>query len=326
MKAVQFHDYGGPEVLRYEDAPQPEPGAGEVLVRVHAAGVNPLDWKIRAGYLKAMRPYTLPLILGWDLSGVVESNGPGATRFAPGDAVYSRPDIGRPGAYAEYISVREEELALKPKSLDHVHAAAVPLTALTAWQALFDTGGLSKGQTVLIHAAAGGVGSFAVQFAKWKGARVIGTASARNLEFLKSLGCDQVIDYQTTPFEDVVHDVDVVLDTMAGETRQRSWQTIKRAGVSPLRANDKSEGGILVSTLGPPPAQEDAGAHGVRSAVFWVRADAAQLSEIAALIDSGQVKVHVEAVFPLAQAARAHELSATEHVRGKIVLQVIPGS
>jgi NADPH:quinone reductase-like Zn-dependent oxidoreductase len=310
MKAVQFHDYGSPEVLKYEDVPKPEPAAGEVLVRVHAVGVNPLDWKIRAGYLKAMRPYPLPLILGWDLSGVVESTGPGVKGWTPGDEVYSRPDIGRTGAYADYIVVREEELARKPKSLDHVHAAAVPLTALTAWQALFDTGGLAAGQTVLIHAAAGGVGSFAVQFAKRKGARVIGTASARNHEFLKSLGCDQTIDYQATRFEDVVHDVDMVLDTMAGETRQRSWQVIKKHG-------------ILVSVLGPAPAPGEAEGHGVRSAVFWVRSDAAQLSGIAGLIDSGQIKVHVEAVFPLAEAARAHELSATNHVRGKIVLQVI---
>jgi NADPH:quinone reductase-like Zn-dependent oxidoreductase len=310
MKAVQFHDYGGPEVLHYEDAPKPEPGAGEVLVKVHAAGINPLDWKIRAGYLKEMRPYPMPLILGWDLSGIVEANGSGATRFAPGDAVYSRPDIGRNGAYAEYIAVREEELALKPKSLDHIYAAAVPLTGLTAWQALFDSGGLTAGQTVLIHAAAGGVGSFAVQFAKWKGARVIGTASAKNHEFLMSLGCHQAIDYQTTRFEDVVHDVDMVLDTQAGETRERSWGVIKK-------------GGILVSVLGPPPSQEEADKHGVRSTVFWVRGDAAQLAEIAGLIDSGFVKVHVDAVFPLAEAARAHELSATNHVRGKIVLQVI---
>jgi NADPH:quinone reductase-like Zn-dependent oxidoreductase len=310
MKAIRFHEYGGPEVLRFEDAPKPEPGPGEVLVRVHAAGINPIDWKIRAGYLKAMRPYALPLILGWDLSGVVEQNGPGAARFQPGDAVYSRPDIGRSGAYAEYIAVREEELAPKPKTLDHVHAAAVPLTALTAWQALFDHGGLEAGQTVLIHAAAGGVGSFAVQLAHWKGARVIGTASARHHDYLQGLGCDQVIDYTATRFEDVVRDADVVLDTQAGETRSRSWGVLKKDG-------------ILVSILGPAPSEEEAAAHGVRSALFLVRPDSVQLGEIAGLIDSGQVKVHVEAVFPLAEAAHAHELSASNHVRGKIVLKVL---
>lgn len=310
MKAIRFHEYGDPEVLRYEDAPKPEPGPGEVLLRVHAAGINPLDWKIRAGYAKGLRPTELPLILGWDVSGVVEANGPGATRFQPGDEVYSRPDIGRSGAYAEYIAVREEELALKPKTLDHVHAAAVPLTALTAWQALFDHGGLSGGQSILIHAAAGGVGSFAVQLARWKGARVIGTASARHHDYLKRLGCDQVIDYTTTRFEDMVRDVDVVLDTQAGETRSRSWGVIKK-------------GGILVSILGPPPAPEEAASHGVRFALFLVRGDAAELAEIARLIDAGVVKVHVDAVFPLAEAAHAHELSAGNHVRGKIVLKVI---
>jgi len=310
MKAIRFHEYGGPEVLRYEDAPKPEAGPGEALVRVHAAGINPLDWKIRAGYLQAMRPYPLPLILGWDLSGVVEANGPGAARFHPGDEVYSRPDIGRSGAYAEYIAVREEELAAKPKTLDHVHAAAAPLAALTAWQALFEHGGLAAGQSILLHAAAGGVGSFAVQFAHWKGARVIGTASARHHEYLKGLGCDQAIDYTSTRFEDAVRDVDIVLDTQAGETRARSWQVIRK-------------GGILVSILGPAPAPEEAAAHGVRSALFLVRADAAQLMEIAALIDSGQFKVHLEAVFPLAEAARAHELSAGNHVRGKVVLKVL---
>lgn len=310
MKAIRFHEYGGPEVLRYEDAPKPEAGPGEALVRVHAAGINPLDWKIRAGYLQAMLAYPLPLILGWDLSGVVEANGPGAARFHPGDEVYSRPDIGRSGAYAEYIAVREEELAAKPKTLDHVHAAAAPLAALTAWQALFEHGGLAAGQSILLHAAAGGVGSFAVQFAHWKGARVIGTASARHHEYLKGLGCDQAIDYTSTRFEDAVRDVDIVLDTQAGETRARSWQVIRK-------------GGILVSILGPAPAPEEAAAHGVRSALFLVRADAAQLMEIAALIDSGQFKVHLEAVFPLAEAARAHELSAGNHVRGKVVLKVL---
>jgi NADPH:quinone reductase-like Zn-dependent oxidoreductase len=310
MKAVRFHRYGGPEVLKFEDAPKPEPGPGDVLVRVHAAGINPLDWKIRAGYVQAMLPFSLPLILGWDVSGVVEANGAGAARFKPGDEVYSRPDIARSGAYAEYIVIREEELALKPTSLDHVAAAAVPLAALTAWQALFDHGGLEKGQSVLIHAAAGGVGSFAVQLAHWKGARVIGTASARHHDYLKNLGCDHVIDYTAHRFEDAVRGVDVVIDSQAGDTRARSWGVLKK-------------GGILVSLLGPPPSAEDATEHGVRSALFLVLPDAAQLTEIANLIDAGIVKVHVDAVFLLAEAAKAHELSATNRVRGKIVLKVL---
>jgi NADPH:quinone reductase-like Zn-dependent oxidoreductase len=309
MKAVRMHAYGGPEVLRYEDAPRPEPGPGEVLAKVYAAAVNPVDWKIREGYMKAMRPYPLPLILGWDFSGVVEATGAGVTQWKKGDEVYGRPDIGRDGAYAEYIAVKAAEIAFKPKSLDHVPAAAIPLAGLTAWQAIFDVGGLSAGQRILIHAAAGGVGSFAVQLAKWKGAYVIGTASARNHMFLKELGADETIDYQSTPFEKVVQDVDLVLDTMAGDTRTRSWQALKK-------------GGILVSILGPPSAEE-AARYGVRAGSIFVQPNAAELKELATLADSGKLRAIVEAVLPLQKAARAHEMNQTLHTRGKIVLQVV---
>ena len=308
MKAVRLHGYGGPEVLRYEECPRPEPGAGEVLVRVHAAGVNPVDWKIRAGYLKGYLDYALPVILGWDFSGVVESVGPGVVGWKAGDEVYSRPDISRDGAYAEYIVVRAPEIALKPKSLDHVHAAAIPLAGLTAWQAL-EAGGLTAGQKVLIHAAAGGVGSFAVQFAKLKGARVAGTASGRNQAFLKELGVDEPINYETTRFEDVVKDADMVLDALAGEVRTRSWKTLKK-------------GGILVSILGPAP-EEEAKAHGARQTGVMVQGNGAQLAEIAKLVDAGKVKVILDAVLPLAEAAKAQEMNATGHTRGKIVLRVI---
>src|SRR5579864_2585188 len=231
MKAVRIHTYGGPEVLRYEDAPRPVPAAGEVLIKIHAAAVNPVDWKVRAGHLKDMLKYQLPLIPGWDAAGVIEDVGAGVARLKHGDEVYTRPDIMRDGTYAEYIAVREAEVALKPKSLDHVHAAAIPLAALTAWQALFDAGGLSAGQRVLIHAAAGGVGSFAVQFAKWKGAHVIGTASARNAELVRSFGADQFIDYRSTRFDDVVKDADVVFDTVGGDTQERSWKVLKKGGI-----------------------------------------------------------------------------------------------
>jgi NADPH:quinone reductase-like Zn-dependent oxidoreductase len=309
MKAVRIHTYGGPEVLKYEEAPRPKPGAGELLIRVHAAGVNPVDWKIREGYFKQRLNYSLPLILGWDLSGVVEATVPGIVRLKAGDEVYSRPDIARDGAYAEYIVVRESEVALKPRSIDHLHAAAIPLAALTAWQSLFDAAGLGAGQKVLIHAAAGGVGSFAVQLAKWKGAHVIGTASGRNQEFLRKLGADQTIDYQTTHFEDVVHDVDVVFDTIGGDTQRRSWKVLKK-------------GGILVSIVGPPSAEE-AAAHGVRQASVFVQPSATQLTELANLVDSGKLKPVVETVLPLSEARRAHELSQTGHTRGKIVLRVV---
>jgi NADPH:quinone reductase-like Zn-dependent oxidoreductase len=309
MKAVRIHEYGGPEVLKYEDAPRPQPAPDEVLVRVHAAGVNPVDWKVRAGFAKERLRYTMPFIPGWDVSGVVVETGLDTVRLKVGDEVYSRPDISRDGSYAEYMVVRESEAAIKPKSVDHVQAAAIPLAALTAWQALFDAADLSAGQKVLIHGAAGGVGSFAVQFARLKGAHVIGTASKKNHEFLRSLGAEETIDYTTTKFEDVVRDVDVVLDTITGETTERSWQVLKK-------------GGILISIL-QPPSPEKAAAHGVRCAHVFVQPNVEQLNEIAKLVDSGKLKVNVEKVFPLWEARAAQELSATGHVRGKIVLRII---
>jgi NADPH:quinone reductase-like Zn-dependent oxidoreductase len=309
MKAIRFHSYGAPDVLVYEDAPKPEPAAGEVLVKVHATSVNPIDWKIRAGHLRGFRDYPLPFILGWDVSGVVESVGSGVTAFKPGDEVYGFPDTARNGAYAEYIAVEQTKLAHKPARLDHIHSAAIPLTGLTAWQALFDTARLAAGQKVLIHAAAGGVGHLAIQFAKLKSLYVAGTASGRNQEYLRDLGCDLPIDYQTTRFEDVVHDFDAVIESMGGEVRTRSWKVLKR-------------GGILVALIGPPPSEEDAKAHGVRASIIWGQMNAGQLAEIAKLADSGQVRPDIAAVFPLRDAAKAHQMSETEHVRGKIVLQV----
>jgi NADPH:quinone reductase-like Zn-dependent oxidoreductase len=271
--------------------------------------VNPVDWKVREGYLKDRLNYEMPYIPGWDVSGVVEAAGAGAARFKKGEEVYSRPDSPREGAYAEYMVVKEAEVALKPKTLDHVHAAAVPLASLTAWQGLFDMGGLRAGQKALIHGAAGGLGVFAVQLAKWKGACVIGTASARNQDFLRQLGADEAIDYATKKFEEIVRDVDVVFDTIGGETQARSWPVLKK-------------GGILVSTVSPPSAEE-AARRGVRQCVFMVRPNATQLTEIAKLIDSGKVKVFVETVLPLSEARRAQEMSQTGHTRGKIVLRVV---
>jgi len=309
MKAVCIYSYGGPEVLVYEDAPRPHPDAGEVLVRVHAAGINPVDWKIREGHLKEMLHHTLPLVLGWDVSGVVEALGSGVTRLKVGDEVFSRPDIARDGAYAEFIVIRESEAALKPKSIDHLHAAALPLAGLTAWQSLFDAGGLSAGQRVLIHAAAGGVGHLAVQLAKWKGAHVIGTASARNHDFLRKLGVDQVVDYATVRFEEAVAPVDVVFDTLGGAIQERSWKVLKR-------------GGILVSVVSPPSA-ERATAHGVRQAFVFIQPYAARLAEIATLVDGEKLKAIVETILPLSDATRGQELSERGHTRGKIVLRVI---
>ena len=308
MKAVSIYSYGGPEVLVYEDAPRPHPDAGEVLVRVHAAGINPVDWKIREGNLKGMLHHAFPLVLGWDLSGVVESLGSGLSRLKVGDEVFSRPDISRDGAYAEFIVVKDSELALKPKSIDHLHAAALPLAGLTGWQTLFDAGSLSAGQRVLIHAAAGGVGHIAVQLAKWKGAHVIGTATAKNHEFLRKLGVDQVIDYNTERFEEVLQPVDMVLDTIGGDTQERSWKVLKR-------------GGILVSIASPPKA-EAATAHGVRQAFVFTQPNSAQLAEIAKLADGERIKAIVETILPLSDATRGQELSERGHTRGKIVLRV----
>ncbi|MGA7725206.1 MAG: NADP-dependent oxidoreductase [Opitutaceae bacterium] len=309
MKAVCIYSYGGPEVLIYEDAPCPHPGEGEVLVKVHAAGINPVDWKVREGHLKEMLHHSFPLILGWDVSGVVESLGANLKRLKVGDEVYSRPDISRDGAYAEFIVIKESEVALKPKSIDHIHAAALPLAGLTAWQTLFDAGALSPGQRVLIHAAAGGVGSLAVQLAKWKGAVVIGTASARNHDFLRNLGIDQVVDYERENFEDVVQPVDVVLDTMGGEIQERSWKVLKR-------------GGILISIVSPP-SVEAAAAHGVRQAFVFIKPSADQLTSIAALVDAEKLKAIVETTLPLSDATRGQELSERGHTRGKIVLRVV---
>lgn len=309
MKAVCIYSYGGPGVLVYEDAPRPHPGAGEVLVRVHAAGINPVDWKIRGGHLKEMLHHTFPLVLGWDLSGVVESLGPETTRLKVGDEVFSRPDISRDGAYAEFIVVKESDLAPKPKSLDHLHAAALPLASLTAWQTLFDAAGLLAGQRVLIHAAAGGVGHIAVQLAKWKGAHVIGTASVKNHAFLRKLGVDQAVDYDTERFDEVVQPVDVILDTIGGDTQARSWKVLK-------------PGGILVSIASPPDARV-ATDNGVRQAFVFTQPNAAQLAEIARLADAGKLKVTVETILPLSDATRGQELSERGHGRGKIVLRVI---
>jgi NADPH:quinone reductase-like Zn-dependent oxidoreductase len=308
MQAIRFHSYGSTEVLVLENAPRPRAGEGEVLIRVHAASVNPVDWKVRAGHVKAWLQHRLPLIPGWDVSGIVEAVGPDVTAFKIGDAVFGMLDFVRDGSYAEYVAAGTRNLALKPRSIDHVQAAAVPLAALTAWQSLFGIAGLNSGQTVLIHAAAGGVGHFAVQFAKWKGARIIGTASAGNESFLRELGADEVIDYRSTSFEEAVHDVDVVLDLIGGDTQHRSWKVLKK-------------GGILVATLGIS-SPEAAVEHGVRGEGVMVSPDNNQLARIATLVDAGNLKPAVSSVFPLAEAARAHELSQTGHVRGKIVLKV----
>ncbi|MCW3095436.1 MAG: NADPH:quinone reductase [Chthonomonadaceae bacterium] len=306
MKAVRIHAFGGPEVLVYEDVPRPKPGADEILVRVHAAGVNPADWKIREGALGD--GVHLPLIPGMDIAGMIERTGSSVTDFAVGDAIYAFA-ASRGGGYAEYAVVKTEEAAHKPDSLDCVQAAAVPLAATTAWQALFDEGGLLPGQTVLIHGASGGVGGFAVQFAKAKGAHVLATAGADHLDYVIGLGAEEVVNYQAVRFEKIIKDVDMVLDTIGGDTQQRSWQVLKPDG-------------ILVSTLGLTPP-ETGTALGVRSASVMAHPNAAQLAEIGRLIDAGQVKVNLQTVLPLTEAHQAQALIQGGHSQGKIVLQVV---
>jgi NADPH:quinone reductase-like Zn-dependent oxidoreductase len=304
MKAIRIHQYGGPEVLAQVEMQRPTPGPNEVLIKVQAASVNPVDWKLRAGHMKEVFPLTFPSTLGWDVSGTVEETGDKVTQFKRGDEVYA---LLTGGGYAEYAVAREAVVARKPQTLDHIHAAAVPVTGLTAWQALFEVAQLRAGQKVLIHAAAGGVGIFAVQFAKARGAYVIGTASSKNQAFLHELGVDQAIDYQKTRFEEAVRDVDVVLDTIGGDTQERSFKVLKK-------------GGILVSLV-QPPSPESAAKYGVRALFYGAHASSSDLTEIARLIDSGKVKPVVETVLPLADARRAHELSQSGHTRGKIVLK-----
>lgn len=305
MNAVRIHAYGGPEVLTYESAPRPAPQDGELLVRVHAVGINPVDWKMREGYMKDVWPVQFPLTIGFDVAGTVEEVGAGVTEFAPGDAVVA---MTMSGGYAEYAVLPASSAARKPQALGFVQAASLPVAALTAWQALFDHAELTAGQTVLIHAAAGGVGHLAVQFAKHKGARVIATASARNQDFVRSLGADEVVDYSADKFEDTARNVDVVLDTMGGDTQERSWGVLKPSGILVSIADESTD--------------KNAQAHGKRGMMMHAGPNAAQLAEIAALVDAGAVKTEIERVLPLAEARQAHEISQAGHVRGKLVLQV----
>ncbi len=309
VKAIRIHTQSGPEGLVYEDAPQPHPEEGEVLVRVYATSVMwqeptwEATWKTPTG---VDRHLPIP---GHDVSGVVAEIGAGVTDVVVGEAVYALTEFWRDGAAAEYTIARATDLAPKPRSLDYVQAAGIPLVGLTAWQALFDHAGLSAGQSVLIHGAAGGVGSIAVQLARWAGAHVIGTASARNRDVLRELGANQVIDYTSTRFEDVIHDVDIVLDTMGGDTMERSWRVLKK-------------GGILVSVFSPPPKAQ-AEAHSVRAAFFVVQPNRTELIQIGNLIDAGHVRPMIETVFPLSEARQAFEHGLSGHTRGKIILWVV---
>jgi len=306
MKAVRIHAYGGADKLAYEDAPVPAAGPGQVLVRVRAAGVNPFDHKLASGAFAKFIPMQMPYIPGADFSGVVEKLGADVRGLKVGDAVYG--NCQPIGAYAQYVAAPAGTVAARPAALGDAEAASIPTGAQTAWQAIFDLGKLERGQTILIHAAAGGVGSFAVQLARWKGAKVIGTASGKNVDYVRSLGADEVIDYKTTRFESVAKDVDVVLDLLGGETQARSFGVVK-------------PGGKLISSV-QPPSQELAKVRGIDAQMVQMWASTQNLTEVAKLIDAGTLKVPPVQQFPLERAAEAWQQILSGHVQGKIVLLV----
>lgn len=332
MKAIQLHEFGGPEVLHYEDVPLPELKPGEVLVRVHAVGVNPPDWYLRDGFkivpLQWRPPVTLPAIPGTDISGVVEAAGADVYGLSVGDEVFGLirfPSLAQSRAYAEYVAAPASDLALKPPSIDHMHAAGVPMAALTAWQYLIELGHDESnpfqpekhkpvpliGKTVLVNGAAGGVGHFAVQLAKWKGSHVIAVASGKHESFLHELGADQFIDYIEAPPEEVAHDVDLVLDTVGGPTTGRFLRTLKR-------------GGTLLPVFLGFSQHEEAAKLNIAVSGTQVRSSAAQLTELGRLFDAGTLRVAIDSAFPLANARAAHERAARGHIQGKIVLTVMP--
>ncbi|ALV31719.1 NADP-dependent oxidoreductase [Streptomyces sp. CdTB01] len=309
MRAISQDILGGPEVLKEVELPRPEPRTNEVLVRVRAAGVNPTDWKHRAtgGFLGEP-----PFVLGWDVSGVVEAVGIGVARFKPGDEVFGM--LSYPfghGSHAEYVTGPARWFAHKPASVDHTQAGALPLVSLTAWQALVEYADVQAGQRVLVHAAAGGVGHVAVQIAKARGAYVIGTASAGKHEFLRGIGADETVDYRETDFTEAVKDVDVVLDTIGGDTSTRSLRVLR-------------PGGIVVSILpvGSDDFHEEAARLGVRSLRMLVDASHSGMTAIAGLVEEGKLRPTIAGTFPLADAAEAHRLGDTGRTTGKLVLTV----
>lgn len=307
MFAYRIHSFGGPDVFVREKIDVPEPANHEVLIRVRTASANPVDLKTRAGKYPLIGEDQLPYTLGRDFAGVVEAAGDDVTQWKPGDEVYGFVGQGQ-GAYAEFVVVDANALARRPAKVDWVVAGAVPLAALTAWQGLFDHGALDAGARVLIHAGAGGVGHFAVQFAKTMGAQVFVTASGDGIEFVRRLGADRVIDYSTQRFEDAAPDMDLVFDLVGGQTQERSWSVLKA-------------GGALISTL-TEPSQSEAARRGARGARYTARPDGAQLAEIARLIDQGQVDVKVTATFPFDAAGEALAGLEQGHLRGKIVIVV----
>jgi NADPH:quinone reductase-like Zn-dependent oxidoreductase len=307
MKAVLIKKHGNTDELQYEDTPIPEIDANEVLIKTYATSVNPIDWKIRNGLIPNLE-WKFPMILGWDVSGVIEKTGSLVDNFKPGDEVYAFPTLSPKGTYAEYVAVKADEVAFKPQTITHAESAAFPLAGLTAWQALFDHGKLQAGQRVLINGAAGGVGTLAVQLAKIKGAYVIGTASQKNIAFLKELGADEVIDYTKENLADKLKDIDLVIDCIGGDTQKSAAQVLK-------------PNGILVSIVGVN-SEIDFTTKAIHASSFLTKPTGKQLYEIARLIDAGKLKPIVARVMPLEEIKIAHQLSEEGHTRGKIVLEV----
>ncbi len=308
MKAARYDRYGGPEVLEYADREKPDAGAGQVLIRIHAASVNPMDWKLRSGAMKDLIPLELPTGAGQDVAGEIAAVGDGVNEFKVGDAVYAMMGVTPAGAYAEYVVLDRTAVARKPDTLDFVSAAAVPMGALTAWQAIVDLGGVKAGSRLFVHAAGGNVGSWAVMIGHALGAHVIAAASAKDRDDVRALGADVFVDYETGPFEHAAREMDVVFDPLAGDIQARSWGIIK-------------PGGILVSTL---VANEpgEAKARGVRAAEVRGHSDGAQLALIAKMIDERKLAPHIGRVMPLDQAGEAQRLGEAGEVKGKIVLEV----
>lgn len=309
MKTVRIHEYGNADVLRLEEMPVPQIAADELLIKIHAASVNPADWKEREGYFKDMHTHTLPFTLGQDFSGTVEKVGSSVTGFKVGDDVYGRPSTGKDGSYAEFIEVKANEVALMPKTITYDEAATIPLAGTTAWDTLINKAKIQKNQRILILGASGGVGSMAVQIAKNRGCFVIGTTSNVNLDFVKNLGCNEVIDYTNQDFTERLRDIDVVLDTVGGEHQENAFKVLKR-------------GGILVSTANKP-NQETANSFGVRCEYASAGPNAHILNELRSLIEMGQLRPVVDKVFRLEDAKQAQNYSQTGKARGKIVLEIL---
>ncbi|WP_322925249.1 NADP-dependent oxidoreductase [Paenibacillus campi] len=309
MKAVVIEQYGDEHQLQLKDVPDPKPGPKQVIIKLKATSINPIDWKLREGHLKSMMDWEFPIILGWDAAGIITEVGDEVTEWKIGDAVFARPETTRFGTYAEYTAIDDHLLAPMPPGISFEEAASVPLAGLTAWQALFDHGQLQAGEKVLIHAGAGGVGTLAIQLAKHAGAHVVTTASSKNADFLTSLGADEVIDYKTTSFVDVLSDVDLVFDTMGGQIQADSFKVLKQGS------------GRLISIL-EQPDEKLAKQYDVVAKSIWLQPDGKQLQQFGKLMEQRKVNAIVGTTLPFSEQGlrEAHRLSATHHAKGKIVI------